>query len=102
MDELAMTLQKQNEKLSQSLAEWADYVVSAFSNSLELLKEVRRILSMFDSWERRDDEGLIEWGDRLQEGGWLDTPEARVAYQREVWGAVASPVVWMWRKFRRD
>lgn len=72
-----MTLQEPMEKLSQSLAECAD-------------------------WERRDYEGLIEWGDRLQEGGWLDTPEARVAYQREVWRAVASPVVWMWRKVRRD
>jgi len=101
MDDISKKFAEAMDGFGKSLAQLAEVIASCVSVSIEDLgDEFLRILKEFDSWKRRGDESLIEWGDRLQDNGWLDDPEIRAEYQREVWSAVVSPVGWMIRRIR--
>jgi len=43
-------------------------------------------------WQRRLGENMLAWGKRLEQNGWLDNPQIRWEYQKEVFRTISDTV----------
>lgn len=93
---------------AQRINEACQDVAVAIANHPAILRTIKaltefteQIAAIFQpdhtAWARRDDETLNEWSDRLQRDNHFDNPEARWAYQRQVWSRVVHWAMF-WRR----
>jgi hypothetical protein len=79
--------------------------VSRFSLTLEsMIPKLQELTKQVDISitrmlpNRRDDESLVDWGNRLERAGLLDKYEYRLMYGEECWRAVLHSPVWAMKK----
>lgn len=100
-DEIFKEFEKGFALLGEAIGESMEAITSSLQSIANIYTPIAvEIQDTFDEiiFQRGDGETFLEWSERLNQSGYLDSPYYRWEYQKATFRWVASPIVYIWNK----